>query len=300
VTTAFVLSGGGSRGAVQVGMLRALVDRQIIPDLLVGTSAGALNAAFVAGHGVDPDGVDALARVWCGLRTRSVFSLDLGHALAAVTGRRSALLVDRGMRALLQEHLRFARIEDSPVPLVVVATDQLTGREVALTHGDAQSAILASCAIPALFPAVTLDGLTLVDGGLANNTALSAAVAAGADTVYVLPTGYSCALPEPPRTPLGAAVHALTLLTHQRLVVDLAFYADSVDLIVLPPPCPIRTSAASFARGAELIERAHGEATELLARAGGRRRHPEALVAVHSHPPPTIWPAHPVAASTAP
>jgi NTE family protein len=284
VTTAFVLSGGGSLGAVQVGMLRALADQRVTPDLLVGTSAGALNAAFVAGHGVTPSSVDALAEVWSRLSTRSVFSLDLRHALAALAGRRGALLVDRGMRGLLHEHLQFGRIEDSSVPLVVIATDQLTGREVELTEGDAQQAILASCAIPAVFPAVTVDGMPLVDGGLANNTALSTAVSAGADTIYVLPAGYACALPEPPRTPLSTAVHALTLLTHQRLVADLAHYADQVDLVVLPPPCPIRTSPVNFSRAADLIRWAHQEAGRALAHDGGRRSRPQDLVAPHSHP----------------
>ncbi len=283
MTTAFVLAGGGSLGAIQVGMLRALADQQVTPDLLVGTSVGALNAAFIAGHGVTTSGVEALARTWRGLRTRSVFSIDVRHALAALAGRRSALLVDRGMRTLLEQHLWFARIEDSPVPLVVVATDQLTGREVALAHGPARQAILASCAIPAVFPAVTLDGLTLVDGGLANNTAISAAVAAGADTIYVLPTGYACALPEPPHTPLGAALHALTVLTHQRLVSDLDRYADQADLIVLRPPCPLRTSPVNFTRAPELIDRAHRDARRLLSSAGGRRSRPELSVALHAH-----------------
>lgn len=297
MTTALVLSGGGSLGAVQVGMLRALADQQVTPDLLVGTSVGALNAAFVAGHGVTPAGVDALAGVWRGLRTRSVFSLDVRYAVAALAGRRSAVLADRGLRHLLGAHLPFTRIEDAPVPLLVVASDQLTGREVVLAAGDAVSGILASCAIPAVFPAVEAAGTTLVDGGLANNTALSVAVAAGADTVYVLPTGYACALPRPPRTPLGAALHALTLLTHQRLVADLALYADQVDLIVLPPPCPLRTSPASFSRAPELIERAHRDARRALATTGGRRRQPDRVVAVHAHPVlrcPTTAPGHPV------
>jgi NTE family protein len=221
--------------------------------------------------------------VWSGLRTRSVFRIDARHAVAAVAGRRSALLGDRGLRRLLSEHLRFARLEDSPVPLVVVASDQLTGREVLLTEGEAAKAILASCAIPAVFPAVDLGGMPLVDGGLANNTALSAAVSAGADTVYVLPTGYACALADPPRTPLGAALHALTLLTHQRLVSDLGRYADQVDLVVLPPPCPLRTSPANFGRAPQLIERAYRDSVKVLATAGGRRTRPDRMVAVHSH-----------------
>jgi len=81
MTTAFVLSGGGSLGAVQVGMLQALADRSITPDLLVGASAGALNAAFVAGHGFDEAALAGLAEVWCGLRRQHVFPFALSRQL---------------------------------------------------------------------------------------------------------------------------------------------------------------------------------------------------------------------------
>lgn len=297
MTTAFVLSGGGSLGAVQVGMLQALADHGIAPDLLVGTSAGALNASFVAGHGWDRRGVDDLARIWLSLRTRAVFSLDLRLAVTALAGRRSALFVDRGTRDLLDRHLRFTRLEHSPVPLVVVATDQLTGEEVALRHGDARSAILASCAIPGVFPAVRFEGRALVDGGLADNTAVTQAVAAGADTVYVLPSGYACALRTPPKTPVAALVHAFTLLTHQRLVADIAFYRDRVDLVVLPPPCPIRISPANFTRSADLIRMGRVHAERALSRAGGRRTHPDRLIATHSHERPAVCSARAVRAA---
>jgi NTE family protein len=283
VTTAFVLSGGGSLGAVQVGMLQALADHGVRPDLLVGTSAGALNAAFVAGHGPGRAGTDALAEVWEEMRARSVFRVDVRRAIGALAGRRSALCDDRGLRDLLRRHLRFTDLQDSPIPLVVVATDLLSGQEVALSEGDAPLAVLASCAIPGVFPAVGLQGSTLVDGGLADNTAVSQAVAAGADTVYVLPSGYSCALPGPPRTPLGTALHAVTILMHQRLVADVAFYEDKVKLVVLPPPCPVRIAPMDFGRARELIHRAHRDADLALSVAGGRRIHAERHIAVHAH-----------------
>jgi NTE family protein len=267
VTTAFVLSGGASLGAVQVGMLRALIDEGISPDLLVGTSAGALNAAFISGHGLTTAGVDALADVWTGLRSRSLFPLDPVRAVAALAGRSSALCSDRGLRHLLEEHLLFERLEDAPVPLVVVATDLLTGREVSLSSGSAEQAVLASCALPAVFPPVPYGETVLVDGGLANNTAVSEAVRAGASTIYVLPSGYSCALATPPRTPVAAAAHALAILTHQRLVADVATYADTVDLIVLPPPCPLRVSVVNFGRAPDLMRAAYTTA-----------------IAMHTHP----------------
>jgi NTE family protein len=284
VTSAFVLSGGASLGAVQVGMLRALIEQGISPDLLVGTSAGALNAAFIAGHGLDAAGADALAEVWTGLRSRSLFPLDPVRAVAALAGRSSALCSDRGLRHLLEEHLAFERLEDAPVPLVVVATDLLTGNEVSLSSGSAEQAVLASCALPAVFPPVPYGDTVLVDGGLANNTAVSEAVRAGADTIYVLPSGYSCALATPPRTPVAAAAHALAILTHQRLVADIALYSDTVDLVVLPPPCPLRVSVVNFGRAPQLIRAAYDAAKEALTVDDGRREHPEREIALHTHP----------------
>jgi NTE family protein len=283
VPTAFVLSGGGSLGAVQVGMLRALVERGITPDLLVGTSAGALNAAFIAGHGATPTGVDALAGVWRGLRAPALFPFDPRSALAALAGRRSAIFSDRGLRRLLDRHLTFDRLEDAAVPLVVVATDLLTGREVALVEGEARDAVLASCALPAVFPSVLHSGRLLVDGGLANNTALSQAVGAGATTVYALPSGYSCALGRPPGTAMGTAAHALAILTHQRLLTDVERYSDQVDLVVLPPPCPLAVSPMNYRAAAGLIEAAHVTAAAALDVDHGCRENPAIGLAMHEH-----------------
>lgn len=283
MSTAFVLSGGGSLGAVQVGMLQALNERDIRPDLLVGTSAGALNAAFVAGNGTDATGLATLAEVWGRLRGRTLFPLDPRRAVSALAGRQSSLCSDRGLRALLSHHLRFRDLEDSPIPLTIVATDLLTGREVAMRSGDATSAILASCAIPAIFPTVHREGVALVDGGLANNAAISQAVAAGATTIYVLASGYACALAQPPRTAISTALHALSLMIHQRLVADVELYAGQVDLIVVPPPCPLRVSPGDFGRAGELIALARAGAHVWLDDNDGRRADPGAGIAWHSH-----------------
>ena len=281
--TAFVLSGGGSLGAVQVGMLRAMVERGIAPDLLVGTSAGALNAAFIAGRGATPASVDALASVWRGLRAHTLFPFDPRSALAALAGRRSAIFSDRGLRRLLDRHLTFDRLEHALVPLVVVATDLLTGREVALVEGEAREAVLASCALPAVFPAVLHSGRLLVDGGLANNTALSQAVRAGATSIYALPSGYSCALRRPPGTAMGTAAHALAILTHQRLLADVERYADQVDLVVLPPPCPMAVSPMNYRAAAGLIDASHTTAGAALDVDQGRREHPAIVLGLHDH-----------------
>jgi NTE family protein len=134
-----------------------------------------------------------------------------------------------------------------------------------------------------VFPAINHDGRTLVDGALADNTAISQAVRWGAETIYVLPSGYACALPTAPRSALGAATQAVTLLTHQRLVADVALYADRVDLVVLSPPCPLRVGPADFGHARELIRASYAHAADSLAVDGGRRAHPEGRIALHTH-----------------
>ncbi|HET7683098.1 MAG TPA: patatin-like phospholipase family protein [Marmoricola sp.] len=293
MTIAFVLSGGCSLGAVQVGMLQALSARGVRPDLLVGTSAGALNAAYVAGHGAGAGALADLAGVWRGLTRRTLFPVRPGDAFRMVTGGTNALCPDIGLRRVVRRHLAFERLEDAPIPLHVVATDFLSGREVLLSRGDAESAVLASCAVPGIFPSVHRDGRHLVDGGLADNTAISQAVALGADRVYVLPSGYSCALTMPPRTPLGAAAHAITLLTQQRLVADVDRFTGEVDLVVLPPPCPMRVAAIDFNHAAELVQRGRESAASCLSRDGGRRSRPAEEVALHPHDAPATPEATP-------
>jgi NTE family protein len=282
-TTAFVLSGGGSLGAVQVGMLQALAERGITPDLLVGTSAGALNAAFVAGHGTSPASLDLLAATWAALRRDDVFPLRAPQMMLALAGARDALCADTGLARLVRRHVGFALLEDAPTPVHLVTTDLLTGEEVLLSEGDAVSAVLASSAIPAVLPPVARDGRTLVDGGLADNAAISQAAALGAERIVVLPTGYACALSEPPTRPLGVAVQALSLLVQRRLITDVALYAGQVDLVVLPPLCPLRISATDFRHAEELIRRAHASAATWLDSGAAYRPRPERVLGLHDH-----------------
>lgn len=165
----------------------------------------------------------------------------------------------------------------------IVATNLLSGAEVLLSHGDALSAVLASTAIPGVFAPVQRDGLTLIDGGLADNAAISQAVALGADRVYVLPTGYACALAAPPSRPIGVALQALGLLIQERLINDVALYADRVELIVLPPLCPLAVSPVDFSRSRELVRQARAEAGEWLDSGTPAPRHPERLLSLHDH-----------------
>lgn len=281
MTTAFVLSGGGSLGAVQVGMLQALTERDIHPDMLIGTSAGAINAAYIAGHGTGPEALEQLATVWKSLRRRDVFPFDPLRHLLAVAGSRPALCSESNLRRLIAAHVLFRNLEDAPIPLHIVTTDLLSGQEVLLSTGDAISAVLASATIPGVLPPVRREDLTLVDGGVANNAAVSQAVALGADEVYVLPTGFACALQTPPTSAIGAALQALTLLIEQRLVIDVARFAGDAQLKVLPPLCPLAISSADFSRAAELIDRARISTGQWLDTGGTALPAPERFLSLH-------------------
>src|SRR5688500_13739035 len=125
MTTAFVLSGGGSLGAVQVGMLQALHDRGVVPDMLIGASAGALNAAFVAGRGFNALTVRDLERLWLGLRRHDVFPLAPRRHLFALAGLEPSICPPHRLEQLVRANVSFTLLEDAAIPLHVVATDVL-------------------------------------------------------------------------------------------------------------------------------------------------------------------------------
>jgi NTE family protein len=256
MTIAFVLSGGGSLGAVQVGMLKALAERDVQPDLIIGTSVGALNGMFLAA-GAGREGIAKLAEIWRGLRRKDVFPIGPMSGALGYYGVRNWLVRPAPLERLIRAHARFARLEDAAIPLHVVATDIKSGLEVLLSSGETVSAVLASAAIPGVFPPVAIDGRELVDGGVANNVPLSHALALGATTVYVLPTGYACALPQPPKSALGVAIQALTVLIGRGLASDIERYHGTCMLHVVPPLCPLDVTPTDFSQANALIERAY-------------------------------------------
>ncbi|MEX2206461.1 MAG: patatin-like phospholipase family protein [Myxococcota bacterium] len=265
--TAFVFAGGGSLGAVEVGMLRALVEIGQRPDLVLGASVGAINGFYFAAA-PDARGVERLAQVWLGIRRADVFPVGPARGLLALLGGGRSLVSPHGLRRLLIENLPGSTLESTATPMYVVATDLRSGSEVILSRGSAVEALLASAAIPAVFPSVSIDGRPLVDGGIAANTPVAAAVALGARRVIVLPTGFSCAAGPRSNRALAVALHALNLLIARQLVTDLTRAPADVEIRVVPPLCPMPCSAYDFTHTAELIERAESSTRSWLA-AGG-------------------------------
>jgi NTE family protein len=278
---AFVLAGGASLGAVEVGMLRALYERGIAPELVVATSAGALNGAFIASRPQTVETVDALAEIWNGLRRGQVFPLNLLTGLLGFLGARDHLVPDGGMRKLITRHIERDRLEQMPLELHVIAVDVITGEELRLSQGPAVEAVMASAAIPAVLPTVRWEGRELMDGGVANNTPISHAVELGASAVYVLPTGNACALAQAPSGALAMALHALSLLTQRRLIDDIERHRDVTKLVVLPPPCPVSVQPIDFGQAQLLMDRAYADACEFLD--GGGAERPPIRMRMHSH-----------------
>ncbi len=283
MTTAFVLSGGGSLGAVQVGMLQALGERGVTPDLLVGSSAGALNAAFVAGHGTGRAALEELGGLWRSLRRRDVFLMRPVQGVLALAGRRTSLFSSEPLRRLVEANLGYDDLLEARIALNLIGTDLGTGREVLMSRGSAVSAVLASAAIPGVLPPVPYQGRLIVDGCITQHTAIRHAVGLGADVVYLLPTGYACALAAVPRSALGSALQALTLLSQQQLVGEVRRHTGPARLKVLPPLCPLGVSAADFGHADRLITRAHEAAGSWIDAGGPDLPEPEQFLALHDH-----------------
>lgn len=279
--TAFIFAGGGSFGAIQVGMLRALAARGITADMVFGSSVGALNCAYYAGR-PNLDGIAELETIWRGLRRRDVFQVTWRTALGFMR-RRDFFATADGLRRLIDDHLPYRNLEDAAIPVHIVATDILSAETVVLSGGPATDAILASAALPPAFPPVKRERLYLADGAITSNTPVKIAVAHGARRLIVLPTGYACALQEPPQGAIATALHALTLLIARQLISEIETLDPEVDYFILPPLCPLKGSPYDFSQTAELIERAADSTADWLAKGGLDHPRVHAQLGLHKH-----------------
>jgi NTE family protein len=261
---AFVLSGGGNLGSIQVGMLKALVETGIKPDVVVGTSIGSVNAAFLA---ADPssDHVEKLCDLWRAVTSRDVFTWNpvrMAHAAL----RRGSLFPPEGWRRFLTERIPFERIEDAAVPLRIMVTDFEDGSPVILDSGSVIDAVIASTCLPGIFPPQRIGDHLYFDGVLAEQVPLKPAIDAGADTVYVLAASHASPPPDV-RSPGQIFRHALTILLFPRIRLDaLELPQRHPDLrIIQLPSVGAQVALWDMSRHDELIERAYQEAMEFLA-----------------------------------
>src|SRR4051794_22259457 len=252
--TAFVLSGGGNQGVSQVGMLRALLERGIVPDVVIGTSAGALNGAAIS-YAPNLTGVAQLAAVWEQLRSDHVFPGGKIHRAWNVVRRGTHLFESAGLEALIQHSTPARSFSDLEIPLRVIATDLDTGEEVVLARGPLKPALLASTALPGVFPIVHHDGRRLVDGGVVDNVPLSHALAGPVDRVFVLNVS-SGTSDRAERSPLDVVMTSFTHARSQRYELELRFVPPEIQVVTLPRP-PDPRDLFDFSGARDLIDAAY-------------------------------------------
>ena len=250
--TAFVLSGGGNLGALQVGMLRALIERRIRPDIVLGCSVGALNGAALA---ADPSlaMVGRLQDLWQNLASEGVMPAGLLPTTVQLARRGLSIHDNRNLRRVVEEILAVRTFEDLVVPFQCVATDLSEGRETWFSAGPLIDPILASAALPAVYPPVEIDGVKYLDGAIVDDVPLSRAVDLQADTIYVLHVGaWDRPRPEPKR-PIDMAMFAYWLARRSRFRRDLASVPSDIEVIVLPPGATPSIRYNDFGHSDEMI-----------------------------------------------
>ena len=234
MSIAFVLGGGGGPlGAHEVGMLRALIERGIRPDLVLGTSVGAINGVAVAAD-PSPAGVERLTEMWSAIDRSDVFGGSVLGRLATLARTRTHLHDGESLRALLTDGLPVGRIEELAVPFQCVAACIERASEHWFDAGPVVDAVLASAAVPGLLPPVAIGGEHFIDGGIVNSIPVTRAIELGATQVFVLHVGRLDRPLEPPRWPWEVALVAFEIARRHRFIGDLAALPEGVEVHVLP------------------------------------------------------------------
>jgi NTE family protein len=261
--TAFVLGGGGTRGAAQVGMLTELVERGIRADRVFGASVGAVNGAAYCADPT-PEGMERMEKVWLNLRAEDVFPQGRVHGPWMFFQQRPSIHPNTGLREVIEKGVLCDRIEDAVIPLEVIATSLRDGREHWFSEGPLVDAVLASTAIPGIFPPMAAGDDVLIDGGVVNNVPISRALAAGATTIYVLlcePLHYD---PGISKRPLEAVLTAFFVGIHSRFVRDIGLLPPGVRVIVFSGADRLTGDYRDFGSAAEMMLAGRDEVTRVL------------------------------------
>jgi NTE family protein len=261
---AFVFSGGANLGAVQVGMLKALCEAGIYPDLAVGASVGALNAALIANHGLEK-GTAILENIWRTIRRGDLFP---GGALAQawrLLRSRTHLHPNNGLAALICRWLTVTTLEELRMPLGVLATDLVRQRGMLFNCGPLHQALLASTAIPGVYPPVEIGGVTYIDGGFTSNVPLLAALRMGARSVVVLDVGGSCAPHEQPHNIADMVVTAIRASLRNRVLLEIPAVTTAAPVLYLPSPCLEKNPLLDFTSSVQLMAEAEDICSVFLA-----------------------------------
>ncbi len=271
--TAFVLGGGGQLGAHEVGQLMALFEREIQPDLIIGTSIGALNGAMVA---ADPTigAVEQLTDLWSSIDRAGVFDASLTSKVRTLATSKTHVYEHKTLRLLLAEMLPVDRIEDLTVRFECVAASIERAAAHYFGEGPLVEAVLASAAVPGLLPPVEIDGEHYLDGGLVASIPLDRAVTLGATVIYVLQVGRVEEPLSAPRWPWEVAMVAFEISRRHRFAEALASMPPNIEVHLLPTGEPKsfkdlrQYRSDTVSANLERIERSHQKASEYLDQLG--------------------------------
>jgi NTE family protein len=231
--TAFVLGGGGLLGAAEVGMLQALLEHAIVPDLIVGSSVGALNGAFIA---ADPTlaSVGRMVEVWTGLSDRGVFGGSVFGQLSTLAKHGTHLHTNEGLQRLLDDNLGPVSFDQLAVRFECVAASIERAAAHWFNTGPVSRAVLASCAVPGLLPPVEIDGQHFFDGGLVRSVPIGRAAELGAKRIFVLHVGRLEQALRPPTKPWQVALVAFEIARRHQFEEELAGLPEGIEVRVLP------------------------------------------------------------------
>lgn len=295
---AFALSGGGARGALEVGALKALVEANIRADMIVGTSAGAINAA---GFATNPTaaGVQRLAEHWIHAPADDIFPGNWFAIARRFLTRQDSLYPNDGLRRFIETCLppgvtTFGDI--TQIRLYTTAAN-LNTSTLYLFGDDAKAtlvdAVLASAAIPPLFPPVVYGGYQYVDGGVVANVPISVAVGQGATTIYAINLGDSGEADDEVHGILPIAEQTIFTLMYQQLLDDVADVArmPHVTLYNIVISAFQGTSIRDLSKSAAMIEAGYRATREYLERPPVTPVRPLGPVRSPAPPPPgaRIW-----------
>jgi NTE family protein len=210
--------------------------------------------------------VERLEGVWRGLTGEDVFPRSLVHGPWRYFQQLPSVHPNSGLRRIVEDGLTYKRLEDAVVPLEVVATSVADGRERWLVDGPAVEAVLASAAIPAIFPPVEIGGELLIDGGVVDNVPIARAIDAGATRVFVFLCGPLSFTPRPARRPVEAVLAALFIAVHARFARELALVPPGIEVVVFSGGAEPTGDYRDFSATPELIDVGRAEAAATLDR----------------------------------
>ena len=259
----FVLGGGGSLGAVQVGMLEALSDLQITPDLVTGTSVGSLNGAVIA---LNPTGAaNRLAHAWARIKRNQIFPGGLLAQARTLQHSKTHLFPNTGLAAVIADFIgTTTTFDDLTLPFAAVAMDIATATPYVMSAGSLLPALLASAAIPGVFPPVDHDGRRLYDGGVVANVPLRQALAMGARSLVVLDCTFPGHLLPSPETLAETILFTAMVSMRSQTIFEAPLLAAQVPVVYLPGPAACRCSPLNFDSTEVLIEGAYEAALAFL------------------------------------